>query len=254
MAAQFPLETTTDTHLQELGRVLWSWPICNECYSGNPCEDNSHPSKRSKRLLRFFEYYRNVTAAYNPDIRFGERPALQTHNDLFRIIQELKREPELTRNKLMDKIFPGQASARPSSHVDHEVALNITVRVMFMIICSAQHHSPYLLEHGISQVPWQSEATFTEFITKIFPRTDHPSLNDEDLLRNVNMKTALMARKLKKRAGLKFRATDDLGSHLRLDRKMGVVEIFHHTAFLKEHLKLTIDESRHLSVSDSLKL
>lgn len=84
--------------------------------------------------------------------------------------------------------------------------------------------------------------------------SDYPSLNDVDTESPLNMKASLTAKKLKKRAGLKFRPTDDLRSHLKLDRKNGVVEIYHHTAFLKEHLRLTKDRPYNLSVTEFLKM
>jgi hypothetical protein len=62
-----------------------------------------------------------------------------------------------------------------------------------------------------------------------------------------------MARKLKKHAGLSFRPTDDLRIHLKLNQRTGVVEIFHHTAFLKEHLKLTRESPKDISMVDTLK-
>ena len=101
---------------------------------------------------------------------------------------------------------------------------------------------------------WKNDATFSQFVTSIFPITDHPSLNDGDTTSSTDVKVALMARKLKKRAGLDFRPTDDLRSHLQLDRKSGSVEIYHHTAFLKEQLRLTKDAPKDVSVSDSLRL
>jgi hypothetical protein len=68
------------------------------------------------------------------------------------------------------------------------------------------------------------------------------------------MRRALKAKKLQKHAGLQFRSTDDLRSHLKLDDALGVVDLFHHTAFLKEHLRLTKDKPLNMTVGDSLRL
>jgi len=115
-----------------------------------------------------------------------------------------------------------------------------------MVNCSTSRQSSVLLEHGSQQVPWKGDVPFSEFITSIFPKTDHPSIDQ--------IKDNLKATKLKKRAGIRFEPTDDLRNHLKLDRKRAVVEIFHHTAFLKEHLRLTRDQPRSMSVADSIKL
>lgn len=98
-----------------------------------------------------------------------------------------------------------------------------------MVICSASRQSSALLEHGSHQAPWASDVAFSQFITDAFSKTDHLSIN--------NIKENLRARKLKKRAGLRFQPTDDLRNLLKLDQKRAVVEIFHHTAFLKEHFE-----------------
>lgn len=74
-----------------------------------------------------------------------------------------------------------------------------------------------------------------------FPKNDYPSPNENDLNSYQNIKNSLTARRLKKRAGLQFQATNDLRNHLRLDRKRGIVQVFHHTAFIKEQLRLTRD-------------
>jgi hypothetical protein len=85
--------------------------------------------------------------------------------------------------------------------------------------------------------------------------TDHPNLNDNDHLgESPDIKAALAARNLKKHAGLRFEPTDDLRNHLKLDRKRGVVEIYHHTAFLKEHLIATQSASKNMTIDESIKL
>ena len=48
--------------------------------------------------------------------------------------------------------------------------------------------------------------------------------------------SVLSARKLTRIASLQIVPTDDLAEHLWLDRAKGVVKVFHHLAFLKEHL------------------
>jgi hypothetical protein len=102
---------------------------------------------------------------------------------------------------------------------------------MMMVNCSGSRKSSVLLEHGSRQVPWRGDIAFSPFITDCFPKTDHPSMNE--------IKENLRAVKLKKRARLTFQPTDDLRNHLELDRKAATVDIFHHTAFLKECLRLT---------------
>lgn len=249
-----PLEKVTDKQLQILGEILWSWILCEECRTGRSCTTQACPSQRFKRLGRFFEHYKGLTASYEADAAPGDCAALSTHEDLFAIIKQLKLNPDITRAEFAAKVFRDDTSRRLPSSADRERAINLAVKVMAMVNCSAQRQSSGLLEHGLSQAPWRSDVTLAQFLVDIFPMTDHPSLNDDDLKGSMDLKAALMAKKLKKRIGLKLLPTDDLRRHLKLDRKTRVVEIYHHTAFLKEHLRLTKDKAPNMSVSESIRL
>jgi hypothetical protein len=248
----FPLERIGDSEIRRLGQVLWSWPPSGDCQNCNGCGKENCIARRSKRLVRFFDHYKDLTASYEPDNKPGEPQALRSHEDLYEIIRKLKSEPHITRAELAEKLFTDRRGRSPPL-ADQERALNLAVRVMFMINCSERLHSSGLLEHGTDKAAWRSDTTFAQFMADIFPMTDHPSINDEDTKFSLDMKKALMARKLKKLAGLKFRPTDDLRNHLKLDQKTGVVELYHHTAFLKEHLRLSKDGPRDMSITDSLK-
>jgi len=174
-------------------------------------------------------------------VKAGQKPGLASHEDVVKIIEELKSNPDATRVEILERLF----TDRPARS-DQERAVNLAVRVMLMVNCSTSRQSSVLLEHGSGQVPWRGEIPFSEFVTSAFPKTDHPSIDE--------IKDSLRATKLKKRAGIRFEPTDDLRNHLKLDRKRAVLEIFHHTAFLKEHLRLTRDRPRNMSVTDSIKM
>jgi hypothetical protein len=203
--------------------------------------------------VRFFDYYKDVTASYETELGHGKQGALRSHEDLFEVIRALKANPDLTRAQLIEKLFAAQTPGELIAVVDREHAINLAVRVMLMVNCSAPHQSSSLLEHGGYQVRWHSDVTFSQFVEDIFPMTDHPGLNEDPVGSPLDIRSALTAKKLKKRAKLKFRPTNDLRNHLKLDRSNGIVEIYHHTAFLKEHLRVTRDEARNLSCTESLK-
>lgn len=241
MASQFPLEKATTAQLQKLVEILWSWSVCAECLAGKPCKTTGCPWPRSTVLGRYFQFYKISTSTYECHVENGQRPGIISHEDLFKIIQELKADPELTKAALLEKLFKD----RPV-RVDQERALNLAVRIAMMTNCSASRQSSVLLEHGNHQIRWNRDASFSQFINDIFPQNDHPSIED--------IKENLRATKLKRHARLSFRPTDDLRNHLRLDRKAAVVEIFHHTAFLKEQLRITKDQPRDLSVPNLIKM
>lgn len=249
----FPLETVTEQQLQQLGHHLWSWQICDTCKQGKGCTSLDCSSQRLDRLRRYFEHYKDLTASYEPDDAPGTQAALESHEDLFAIIEALKAQPDKRRCELEASLFARRVGRLPPSAKDCEHAVNLAVRVMTMLNCSSQRQPSSVLEHGLSRIPWIQDVTFSDFIATALPRTDHPALN-EDSGGPFDMKPALVAKTLKKRAGLKFIPTDDIRNHLKLDVRTGEVHIFHHTAFLKEHLRLTKDVPRNASVSDALKL
>jgi hypothetical protein len=199
------------------------------------------PWPRATILGRFFEFYKDFTASYESDVKNGQRQCLKSHEELFTIIREIKANPEFTRVQLLDRLFPD----RPARS-DQERAVNLATRVMMMVNMSTSRQTSDLLEHGDQHTPWRIDGAFSQFMADAFPKTDHPSIS--------TIKEGLRAKKLKKRAGLRFEATDDLRHHLKLDRKGAVVKIFHHTAFLKENLRRTKDQSRDLAISDFIKL
>ena len=249
--SESPLQRATSAQLQQLCEVLWSWAQCDVCEKGWTCDTVDCPWKRFKRLGRFFEHYNSLAASYDPDLGPGEVPCIRSHEELFTIIQELKNKPGVTRTELAGSLFGKRTE--PSSPADQNQAINLAVKVFATVNCSAQGQSSGLLEHGPHRTPWRNGVAFSQFIEEIFPTTDHPSLNEENSGSVSDIKAQLTAKKLQKRAGLRFRPTDDLRRHLVLDSRNSTVEIFHHTAFLKEHLKLTKNKPN-MSCHDSLQM
>jgi hypothetical protein len=241
MDSRFPLESVTPSELQQLAVVLWSWTICAECLDEKVCQTEGCPWPRTTILSRYFQFYKNLTATYESDVRSGEQPGLASHESLFSIIREIKANPAITRLQLLQNFFP----TRPARS-DQERAINIAVRTMMMVNCSGSRPSSALLEYGSRDAVWHNDIAFSQFMTSAFPKTDHPSTED--------IKVGLKAKKLQKNAGLKFLPTDDLRNHLKLDRNCATVQIFHHTAFLKEHLRRSKNSARNLSVSDYVEL
>jgi len=240
----FPLEVVTQGDLQELCKTLWSWKICADCTSSKKCQAPPEvcPSYRTKRLGPYFEFYKRQAAAYSPDTKGSGQQVLNTHQNLFQLIRAFQNAPDTKRAHL----------AATASYKQDE-AINTAVRVMLMVTCGRGHSSATELEAGINLRPWKDQMALTQFFDECFPTSDHPSLNDMNAAPSRNIKEALAATKLKKRAGLRFCPTDNLRRHLELDRKNGTVLIFHHTAFLKEHLRRTRSTVLQ-STSDAIKL
>ncbi|KAI9729555.1 MAG: hypothetical protein M1834_006751 [Cirrosporium novae-zelandiae] len=250
----YPLQKTTESQLLQLCQELWSWPSCENCHNTGNCETNNCPWKRSTQLMRFFKYYKDLCASYHSDSATDKKAALQSHDNLFGAIRKLKSDPHISRAELKHRLFGNRPDEQQASVLDQDRAINLALKVIFMVNCGAQSPELDILEQGAYHVRWKDDISFKQYVTDIFPTTDYPIINDDNEGPLLDLKTALTAIKLTKHAGLKFQPTDDLRRHLRLDRKNGIVEIFHHTAFLKEYLRLTIGKSHNRPSADYLEL
>jgi hypothetical protein len=241
----FPLKSVSQTDVQGLCKILWNWDIssCSDCSANRKCKTSitECPFYRMERLGPYFTFYKRQTSRYSLETNLSRSGALATHQDLFRLILMLQNNMETKRADLA------------SVDGNNEVEINMALRVMLMISCSSGYSLEPDLEATTYLQPWKGEMTLTNFIDECFPKSDHPSLNDANSATTRSIKESLTALKLKRRAGLRFLPTDDLRCHLELDRKDGTVLIFHHIAFLKEHLYRSLPHSPQ-STTDALKL
>ncbi|KAH7268506.1 hypothetical protein B0J15DRAFT_418963 [Fusarium solani] len=235
LVSPYPLEYVTDSEMQKLTQSLWSWNICEACRKAETCTTASCPWRRSPRLKWFFDFYRDVTSFYVPELLPGSAPALRNHQDVFDIIRLFKARPNTKRSQLTQEYFSRRD--RPPPPADQHRAFNLVVRVMSMVKCSADNQPSGLLELGTQPIQWHSDSSLAEFMVKVFPQADTGNLyvrDDSGKIRDI--KSTITARRLKKVASLRFQGTDDLRNHLKMDVKDGVVEVFHYTSVLKEHL------------------
>lgn len=239
------LPNTRPAQVWRLYEILWSWSLCGECERGTRCAESDCTSKRVRRLRRYLNQYMFNASSYRPELEPGQGPSLRSHEDLFELVELLKVESSSSRADLTSKAFQGRGE--PLSATDQDCAVNLAAKVFAMVNCTATERND-LLENGLHQIAWQNDVSFCQFIEDAFPSIDHPSLSGDSW----DVKSQLTARRLKKYAGIKFQPTNDLRRHLSLDSHKGTVEIFHYTAFLKEHLRLTKD-SPTLSKAESLK-
>lgn len=249
-----PLAKTSEEDLATLASTLWKWSLCALCTNSHHCQrEGPCPSNRLKRLQSFFDFYKTLATSYEGN--GTHYSALRTHGDVLIILDQLKTKPISSRSKLRETLFEDIWRDRPlPPKCDQDSAIDLAVKVITMINCSASSQSLSLLEHGAYQIPWRDDVGLDSFMENILPLTDHPGLNDTETKMYMDIKPSLMARKLKKRIGMKFRPTNDLRSHLKIDRKTNTLEVFHHVAFLKEHLRLTKDYPKNMTVEKSLSL
>lgn len=233
----FSLELTTKEQLNRLCQHLWDWKTCENCSHHQPCLLPICSWQRLSRLEPFFQYYKELAASYVSDAFVPhETPALRSHEDLLAIIHLINKRPNQKRADLVKEYFSSRNGSEEVLSADQQIALNIAVKVLLMMDCTVDGHVGGNFEMGGEPSVWHRHQSWEEFISATFPKRDHPSLDEEDKTAP-DIKARLKATKLKKTAHLSSEGTNDIRNHLRLDQKTGVVEIFHHTTVLKEHLK-----------------
>lgn len=116
-------------------------------------------------------------------------------------------------------------------------AFNLAFKVMTMVTCSGENYPTDLFDAGSEPAEWRDSVSLSQFFESAFPIRDHPTLNEKDEA-GIDIKSQLKAVQLQNIAGLKFRGTDNLKDHLRMNQETGVVEFYHHTSVLKEYLNV----------------
>ncbi|PKK48789.1 hypothetical protein CI102_5582, partial [Trichoderma harzianum] len=243
-----------DAQFQTLCQTIWGWTPCSLCSIARPCVGEDCPHRRLLRLEPFFQFYKEVAGSYVPESLIPDDPrALSCHQDLIDIIRLLQEKPSLPRMQLTREFFSARKSVEKEQPplADQHRAFNLAMRVLVMVGCRIEHQGGGLLEFGTDPCIWRSDQSPLDFTATVFPVREHPSLNDENQA-SPDIKTELSAVKLKQIAGLKFEGTAELREHLKLDQKTGVVEIYHFTSVLKEHLRASIDPIACLSSPEAL--
>lgn len=235
--ALFPLEKVDEAHFQELCQTLWQWGSCDACTAGHQCGIMSCPWRRWKRLNPFFQFYKACTASYVPELLVGTHPALSGHEDLLNIISLLQDKSTTPREILMEQYLATLGENSQPEESDMHRAFNLAVKVMTMVTCSGENQPADLFSAGSAPVEWRNGDSLAQFFESAFPIRDHPTLNEKDE-GGVDIKSQLKAVQLQSIAGLKFRGTDNLRDHLRMNQETGIVDLYHHTSVLKEHLNM----------------
>ena len=256
----FPLQDVTVPELKELCQAIWDWNLCPNCQediAGRPSPsrrclglDDCPWGQRSERLGPFFDFYREVTGSYVPDFFGEEDQALRGHRDLFDIIRLTRRCGfTLPRELCVRQHFAsrlgdvGGQTMVPES--DQGRAFDLAARVLAMTNLDGGESQNFLVdqigggdEGGLgSPAPavWVPTKCLQDTLAEIFPPRIHPNLQAGDPQATV-IKNSLTAEMLKRVAKIRIERTNNLRDHLRLDSTVGVVQVFHQTSVLREHL------------------
>ncbi|KAI1077795.1 hypothetical protein F5B20DRAFT_572028 [Whalleya microplaca] len=239
----YPLSKVTRDDLASLCDVLWHWKPCSDWTKERDCRQQLENLKclcqRAKVLTPFFDFYKEVTAYYVPELTGGSFPALRTHGDLRKIIKYIKNNADKPRLQLTAEHFGRYMSSNSQSvpSNDQNRAFSLATRVMTMLQCSVEGQSDGLLEAGSQPIIWRSDQSFNQFINSAIPKQNQVSFGSEDTSPSIKLPPAsITAKRLKKIAKLKVIPTNDFRNHLLLDEGSGTIAVYHYTSVLKEHI------------------
>lgn len=133
-------------------------------------------------------------------------------------------------------------TAKIPALADQERALNLAASVLLSLNCGIPDDCADQLEDCNSSLPWTLGVSIDKFVAEAFGKTPTSTEQERNLSVDSNWLREITAKRLKQKAGLLLKATDDLHSHLRLDQKSRVVYIFDCTAVLEELLLASMDE------------
>ena len=244
LSEAFPLRTSDEAQLRELGQALWDWNLCGVCSEDSNCSRPSCPWSRQKRLQVFWKRYKSITEAYVPEFS-PEKPALSSHDDLLKIIRVIRSRYGVPRQELMRCCFADRLPDAFSHAVDTDQnrAMNIAASIMFLTNCGTSYECADFLEDGGSSVTWQDDVAASTFVAGAYPVKVHPYFDETSQEYNAVAVIEMLTAKRLVNAGFKIVPTDDLRSHLTLDycRKKRELRVFHCPAVLREMLLASKD-------------
>ncbi|KAF3155247.1 hypothetical protein TWF569_009774 [Orbilia oligospora] len=223
------LAKRTDENRNGLYNALWGWSFCDGCRYTGICTLVTCPSNRMPSLERYFGHYKELVCSYSHDLENHRMDAVvSSHEEIFHLIRVLKETPNITRGALAKQVFGNPNNMGIESEQEHVIGLAVKALTM--------------------------DTPFHVFLEALFPMIDHPGFGEDASASFWEMKSSITGSKLIRKGGLSFSPTEDLSNHLKLNRKTGVIEIFHHTAFLKENLRITRCMEGPMGVEGSLRL
>ena len=178
-----PLEDFVYENTPQLFNCLWHCRVCDACQNQRQFQDLECLSTRIKRLGRYIEYYRQATTFYEPYEEPGVTSTLNDHRDLFMLIRRLKSKTHVPRNQLMIELFNRDRNASNALVQDQDRALKLAIRIVIMVDIGNRNQGIRTVKDKILPPRWSNDLTFTQYMAKLLPQTDHPTVNcDENRL------------------------------------------------------------------------
>jgi hypothetical protein len=210
----------------------------------------SDAEERLQSFSAYFKVYDTLTNPQHATIQIYP-PVVNSHEDIRKLALELKANPQITRKEFRNRVLSSHlAQSSPTDGQDD--AINSVIQVMLMIDCAdkGRHWEGYEIG-GFKPVCWEDSKSLTDFVRGVFPMEarDH-----EKLKMALREKNTMKCWKLRKRARVKFLPTNNLAEHLLYDPIDNAIRIFHQTAFIKAHLRMSTSIPIDSEIAECLKL
>jgi hypothetical protein len=215
---------------QKLAQILWNWEMCGQCTAKPSCGQQGCQWSQADGCGAFWDLHQQMTDAYSPDL-LGRRPALNNHEDLLDIVQQIKDRRTIPRDTARREIFEDDLAPneKPPTQFDQDRALNVAAGLLLLMDFGILQDAANLASVGVPRIPWRNGVSVDVLIEEVFPR--------RSLLTATKNLSELRAKKLTKYAKLRMKATNDIRRHLVLDKKDKVLWIFHQGTALRQLLQ-----------------
>jgi hypothetical protein len=154
-----------------------------------------------------------MSEAYSPE-RLGRRAAVSCHDELLDVIEQFRARQTVPRRKVLCEIFErrDKEDDKPPTSYDQNRAFKIATSAALLMDFGVLYDAANLSSGASAPVPWRDGVSADDFIAEVFSE-QAVSSNLQTILPD------LRAKKLTKHAKLQLKATNDIRSHLLLDKK-----------------------------------
>ena len=162
--------------------------------------------------------------------------AIKTHDDIFYVVDVLRRNPEFRRPD-----FRQQLSERFKSSDDPSLDRSINLAIRLWLMINVQDAEFGGLRHEATLVQWDDESRLEEFLHSLFPHSRWPISAQSSRL-GPHFTAAFMQRVCR----LSIEWTTSLYDHLLLDRRRKALKVYPY----KCHLQTLIEGEKKRSVKE----
>lgn len=153
-------------------------------------------------------------------------------------VEQLMKNPRKTRKENTYNVRNALGSNCPETYIK-ELMENAAQAIAMIDPSAGDWHAQDFVMGSYRPSSWQQDETLPSFCSRSVPLGSDEAVSAAKAA--LDEKSSLRARKLQKRLGIRFYATNNLAEHLLLEHRHGKTRlyIFHHAGYLKARLEQT---------------